>query len=79
LGNGSRFSVKQVVEAAREITGHSVPVVYGHRRSGDVAMLVADSAKIRRELGWEPVYTDVFSIIESAWKWHSKYPNGYDR
>jgi UDP-glucose 4-epimerase len=77
LGNGSGFSVKQVVEAARAITGHSIPVEYGPRRPGDVATLVAGSDKIRRELGWKPVYADVHSIIESAWNWHRKFPKGY--
>jgi UDP-glucose 4-epimerase len=77
LGNGSGFSVKQVIEAARAITGRPVAVEYGQRRPGDVATLVAGSDKIRRELGWKPVFTDVRDIIESAWKWHSKYPNGY--
>lgn len=79
LGNGSGFSVNQVVEAARRITGHAIPVEYGPRRPGDVATLVAGSEKIRRELGWQPVFADVQGILESAWQWHSRFPDGYKR
>jgi len=78
LGNGTGFSVKEVIETARSITGCDISAEYGPRRSGDVATLVAGSDKIRQELGWKPVYTDVRSVIESAWKWHSKFPKGYD-
>lgn len=78
LGNGAGFSVKEVIETARSITGHEIPAEYGPRRAGDVATLVAGSEKIRKELGWKPVYTDVRSVIESAWKWHSKNPKGYN-
>jgi len=78
LGNGAGFSVKEVIETARSITGHEIPAEYGPRRGGDVATLVAGSEKIRKELGWKPVYTDVRSVIESAWKWHSKNPQGYN-
>jgi UDP-glucose 4-epimerase len=78
LGNGAGFSVKEVIENARSITGHQITAEYGPRRGGDVATLVAGSEKIRKELGWKPVYTDVRSIIESAWQWHSKNPQGYN-
>ncbi len=77
LGNGSGFSVKQVVETARAITGKPIPVKEGDRRPGDVATLVAGSEKIRTELGWKPKFADLRSIIESAWKWHSRNPDGY--
>ena len=77
LGNGNGFSVKQVIETARAITGHEIPVEYGVRRPGDVATLVAGSDKIRTELGWKPVYTDVHSVIQTAWNWHKQHPNGY--
>jgi UDP-glucose 4-epimerase len=78
LGNGLGFSVKEVVEAAREITGHPIPVETGQRRPGDVATLVAGSEKIRRELGWSPRYADLRTIVQSAWDWHRAHPAGYE-
>lgn len=77
LGNGSGFSNKQVVETAREVTGHPIPHEIGPRRSGDPAILIASSEKIRHELGWTPQYPDLKSIIETAWAWHNSHPNGY--
>jgi len=77
LGNGQGFSVKQVIELARKVTGHSIPAVIGDRRPGDPDILVASSNKIRRDLGWQPRYPDLEQIIESAWQWHSRHPNGY--
>jgi UDP-glucose 4-epimerase len=77
LGNGEGFSVKQVIEAAREITGHAIPAVIGPRRAGDPATLVASSDKIRRELGWKPRYPSLTDIVESAWQWHCSHPRGY--
>jgi UDP-glucose 4-epimerase len=77
LGNGSGFSVLQVVEAARRVTGHRIPVVYGPRRAGDPAVLVAGSDKIRRQLGWEPRYPGIDEIVETAWRWHQRHPKGY--
>ena len=78
LGNGQGFSNKEVVAAAREITGHPIPAEIGPRRPGDPATLIASSDKIRRELGWEPKYPNVRDIIESAWKWHKAHPQGYE-
>ena len=78
LGNGQGFSVKEVIETAREITRHPIPAEIGPRRPGDPAVLIASSDKIRRELGWEPRYPDLHSIIESAWSWHQAYPKGYE-
>ncbi len=78
LGNGQGFTVKEVIETAREITGHPIPAEIGARRPGDPAVLIASSDKIRRELEWKPQYPDVHDIIESAWKWHQAHPNGYD-
>lgn len=69
LGNGQGYSVRQVIEVARRVTGHAIPVVEGPRRPGDPAFLVASSEKIRQELGWEPRYPNLESIIESAWRW----------
>jgi UDP-glucose 4-epimerase len=77
LGNGQGFTVKEVIETAREVTGHLIPAEVGPRRPGDPAVLVAGSDKIRRELGWEPKYPDLRDIIESAWKWHQAHPDGY--
>jgi len=77
LGNGHGFSVQQVVETAREVTGHPIPVVMGKRRAGDPAVLVADSQKIRSELGWNPRYPQLKDIMRTAWNWHQKHPHGY--
>jgi UDP-glucose 4-epimerase len=77
LGNGEGFSVKQVIETAREITGHAIPASIGPRRPGDPATLVASSEKIRRELGWQPRYPSLRQIIASAWAWHRTHPRGY--
>ena len=77
LGNGRGFSVRQVIETARTVTGHPIPAEVGLRRPGDPATLVAASDKIRRELGWRPLYPDLEAIIESAWQWHRRHPQGY--
>ncbi|MDB5099652.1 MAG: galE1 [Cyanobacteria bacterium RYN_339] len=77
LGNGTGFSVKQVVEAARKVTGHPIPAKVAPRRAGDPAVLVASSARIREQLGWEPKYPDVETIIADAWRWHQAHPQGY--
>src|ERR1022692_1112196 len=77
LGNGQGFSVREVVEVAREVTGHAIPVIESPRRAGDPVVLIASSEKIRRELGWQPRFADLKSIVESAWQWHRGYPEGY--
>lgn len=77
LGNGQGFSVKQVIDTAREVTGKEIPVEIGPRRAGDPAVLVASSETLRRELGWEPRYPSLHQIIESAWRWHAAHPKGY--
>ena len=79
LGNGQGFSVKQVVQAAEQITGKKIPLEIAPRRPGDPAVLVAGSAKIRRELGWQPRFPGIASIIQTAWSWHSRHPDGYPR
>lgn len=76
LGVGNGFSVREVIETARRVTGHPIPVVVGERRAGDVPALVADSTRIMSELGWEPRY-DLTAIIETAWEWHRTHPHGY--
>lgn len=77
LGNGNGFSVKEVIEAARAVTGHAIPARVVERRPGDPAMLIADSSRIKAELGWNPRYPDMHSILQSAWNWHSQHPQGY--
>lgn len=77
LGSGSGYSVLEVIETAREVTGHPIPVEFGPRRAGDLPVLVADNAKIKRELGWQPAYDNLHAIIETAWRWHSAHPHGY--
>ena len=77
LGNGQGFTVKEVVETAREITGHPIPVQITPRRPGDPAVLIASSSRIRQELGWQPQYSNLRDIIGSAWRWHQSHPNGY--
>jgi len=77
LGSGHGFSVRQVVEVAREVTGHRIPVIESPRRAGDPAVLVASSKKIRRELGWQPRFPDLETIVESAWQWHRTHLDGY--
>ena len=72
LGNGSGFSVLQVIEAARRVTLHPIPVEVVARRPGDPAVLIASSEKIGRELGWRPKHTNLDGIIASAWEWHQK-------
>ena len=77
LGNGRGFSVKEVVDMAREVTGRPIATRVVARRPGDPAVLVASSDKIRRELGWAPKYPDLRTIMEMAWNWHVSNPNGY--
>ncbi|MGO0062406.1 UDP-glucose 4-epimerase GalE [Brevibacillus fluminis] len=77
LGNGTGYSVKQVIELAREITGHPIPARIMGRRSGDPAILVASSELAKAELGWRPQYDDIGTIIQSAWNWHRQHPHGY--
>ena len=77
LGNGEGFSVRQVIEVAREVTGHPIPCVEAPRRAGDPATLVASSARIRAELGWRPELPSLRDIIASAWEWHRRHPDGY--
>ena len=78
IGNGNGYSVREVIETAREVTGHEIPVIESARRSGDPARLVASSEKIRRELNWEPRYPDLKDILSSAWEWHKSHPKGYE-
>ncbi len=72
LGNGRGFSVREVIESARRVTGHPIPAELHPRRAGDPAVLVASSEKVTRELGWNPRYTQLDDIIRTAWLWHQK-------
>lgn len=78
LGNECGSSVRQVIDAARAVTGHAIPAVESQRRPGDPAVLVASSEKIQRELGWRPRFDSLESIIRSAWDWHRDHPHGYE-
>ena len=78
LGSSTGFSNKQMLEAAREVTGKPIPAKMAPRRPGDPDSLVAASDKARTILGWKPKYDDVHNIIATAWKWHSTHPKGYD-
>ena len=77
LGSGSGYSVREVIEAARAVTGHAIPTIDAPRRPGDLPVLVADSEKIGRELGWETDYNNLETIIQTAWNWHRRHPHGY--
>ena len=77
LGNGVGFTVNEVIETARKVTGHPIPAVVGDRRAGDPAQLIASSEKARTILGWNPQHADLEEIIATAWNWHKNHPNGY--
>jgi UDP-glucose 4-epimerase len=77
LGTGRGHSVREVIDACRRVTGHAIPAQTGARRAGDPPELVADSTKARRALAWQPKYTDIESIVRTAWNWHSSHPRGY--
>ncbi len=78
LGSGDGYSVRQVVETARQVTGHKIPAVESPRRPGDPAKLVGDSKKIRKVLRWSPKFDSIEAIVESAWQWHRTHPHGYE-
>ncbi len=78
LGSGNGFSVREVIEAARAVSGHAIPVIESPRRPGDPARLVASSKRIRAELGWKPEHDNIHDILASAWEWHKSHPNGYN-
>ena len=77
LGNGVGFTVKEVIDVARKVTGHSIPAEICPRRAGDPAQLVASSEKAKKILGWRPQYADLEAIVASAWTWHKAHPDGY--
>ena len=77
LGNGQGFSNREIIEAARRVTGHPIPAEVCPRRAGDPAQLVASSDKAKSVLGWKPQYDDLETIVSSAWAWHKSHPNGF--
>ena len=79
LGNGVGFTVNEVIETARRVTGHPIPAKVVPRRAGDPAQLIASSQKARDILGWDPKFADLETIIASAWKWHKSHPNGFEK
>ena len=72
LGNGEGFSVKEIIDVAKKVTGQDIPVNYTERRDGDPATVVGSYDKIEKVLGWKPEFNNIESIIETAWKWHLK-------
>jgi UDP-glucose 4-epimerase len=78
LGTGRGHSVREVIEACRRVTGHAIPVVTGARREGDPPELVADASLAHKTLDWRPNYTDIESIVATAWRWHQTHPKGFD-
>lgn len=77
LGNGSGYSVKQVIETVKKVSGKNFKVIESQRRPGDAPILTSNASKAKNELGWKPKFTDLEKIIETAWLWHNKFPNGY--
>ncbi len=77
LGNGVGFTVQEVIDVARKVTGHPIPAQLCPRRAGDPAQLVASSEKARTVLGWTPQYADLETIVSTAWNWHKHHPNGF--
>ena len=77
LGNGVGFTVKEVIETARKVTGDPIKAVVSPRRAGDPARLIASSEKAKKILGWKPEHADLEEIIATAWNWHKNHPNGY--
>ena len=78
LGNAKGYSVKQVIEIARRVTGREIPARVVERRTGDPAVLISSSQKAMKDLGWSPQFLDLETIVETAWTWHKNNPNGYD-
>ena len=79
LGNGVGFTVKEVIETSRKVTGHPIPAKMAQRRPGDPAKLIASSEKAKKILGWSPKHNSLEEIISTAWLWHKKHPNGFNK
>ena len=78
LGTGGGSSVREVIESCRKITGRKIETIEKPRRPGDPPRLIASSKRIKKELGWQPQFESLDAIVESAWKWHQKFPRGYE-
>lgn len=78
VGTGCGNSVQEVIASVRRVTGHAIPTQFGPRREGDPPSLYANSDALRRRFGWQPRFTDIDRIVESAWKWHLSHPHGYE-
>ncbi len=76
LGSGRGFSVREVIDVARKVTGHAIPALETERRPGDPATLIASSEKIRREIGWKPEFPELETMVRSAWQWYQRHPAG---
>lgn len=79
LGSSQGFSVKEMIDTARQVTGKEIPALSGPRRAGDPSILIASSEKAQQMLGWNPIRTSITKIMEDAWRWHSTHPNGYPK
>jgi UDP-glucose 4-epimerase len=79
LGSGKGFSVKEMIDVARKVTGHPIPAIVQERRGGDPAVLIASSDKIKQQLGWTPSRDSLETIIQTAWNWHQQHPDGYGK
>jgi UDP-glucose 4-epimerase len=77
LGNGKGYSVRQVIDTVRKISGKDFKVIESPRRPGDPAVLTADATKAKKEFGWQPRYAELEKIVGTAWRWHNNHPNGY--
>jgi len=77
LGNGHGYSIREVIQTVQDVTGIEIPTQVGPRRPGDPATLIASSDSIRKELDWQPDFPELWTIVESAWRWHKQHPNGY--
>jgi len=79
LGSGEGFSVLEILEVARKVTGHPIPSMVAERRAGDPSVLIASSQKAEALLGWQPKHTQIETIVSDAWNWHKKHPDGYEK
>jgi UDP-glucose 4-epimerase len=79
LGTGRGYSVKEVIDTCRKITGHAIPATMAPRRPGDPPELVADARLARELLGWTPKFATIESIVETAWRWHQSHPRGFEK
>jgi UDP-glucose 4-epimerase len=77
IGTGQGYSVKEIIDVCRKVTGHEIPAIEEARRPGDPPKLYANPAMIKEKFGWEPKESDIESLVKSAWEWHKNHPNGY--